>query len=395
MPSDSLGERLREARKRAGMSQRDLARISGVSLSLIRKLEQGERNDTRLETAHRLAAAVRIPTTRLLAAEADSTQPPPADGPQWSAVRAALAEPGRDDVEEPPTVAGVRRSLDTAVMRYASGDLDGMAAVLPPLIRDAEVVAGLDTGHGRTLRMQVMQITGRLMTQTRHYDAAETALDRASVDVPDLLHGAAATNTRCWLLLRRGRLEESRTLAIQWADEAEPRITRATPGELAAWGWLLLRVAASSARDNRPDEADQALSFAEAAAVAMGRRQVRPSAMSLRRFDQVTVQLQRAEHAMVRDKPGAVLRLAADIPLAALPKTSGNRNRHLLDVANAQSRIRKYAEAVETLERIHRDAPQWLPHQRYAKEILGGVVSRRRTLTPQMRVLAEAVRLPL
>lgn len=47
-------------------------------------------------------------------------------------------------------------------------------------------------------------------------------------------------STQCWLLLRRGRLAAAQELATQWADEVEPRISRATPAELSAWGWLLL-----------------------------------------------------------------------------------------------------------------------------------------------------------
>ena len=47
----TLGGRLASARKRRGLSQRELAQASGLSVSLIRKIEQGEREDTRLETA--------------------------------------------------------------------------------------------------------------------------------------------------------------------------------------------------------------------------------------------------------------------------------------------------------------------------------------------------------
>ncbi|WP_335755860.1 helix-turn-helix domain-containing protein [Streptomyces malaysiensis] len=65
--SANVGKRLQEVRKRRGMTQRQLASASGVSLSLIRKLEQGERADTRLETARQLAQALRIPTTTLIA----------------------------------------------------------------------------------------------------------------------------------------------------------------------------------------------------------------------------------------------------------------------------------------------------------------------------------------
>jgi transcriptional regulator with XRE-family HTH domain len=52
----AIGARLREVRKRRGLTQRELARLSEVSLSFIRKLEQGNYSGgVRLETIHRLA----------------------------------------------------------------------------------------------------------------------------------------------------------------------------------------------------------------------------------------------------------------------------------------------------------------------------------------------------
>ncbi|MEV6419090.1 helix-turn-helix domain-containing protein [Streptomyces sp. NPDC051662] len=44
------GKNLKELRKRRGFTQSELAAASGVSLSIIRKLEQGERGTARLET---------------------------------------------------------------------------------------------------------------------------------------------------------------------------------------------------------------------------------------------------------------------------------------------------------------------------------------------------------
>jgi hypothetical protein len=57
--------------------------------------------------------------------------------------------------------------------------------------------------------------------------------------------------------------------------------------------------------------------------------------------------------------------------------------------------MRQYAEGIAVLQEIQVSAPEWLVHQRYARDILGRVVQRRRTLTPEMRALADAVRLPL
>jgi hypothetical protein len=194
--------------------------------------------------------------------------------------------------------------------------------------------------------------------------------------------------------LRRGQLAKARELAAQWADDIEPRVSRAASAELSAWGWLLLRLSAAAVRDNRPGEAEDALRFAHAAAVAMG-REYAPRDNFLRTFGPLTVALKRAENAAVMDKPDQVLSLAARIPTDGLRPTSNNYNRHLLDVADAYARTRRYGESVEVLQGISRTSPQWLPNQRYARDILGRVITRRRTLTSEMRALADVCGVPV
>lgn len=388
-----IGDRLREARKRSALSQRELARASGVSLSLIRKLEQGARQDTRLETLHRLARVLDTTTTALIAEHADDQDPPTPPVPEWAAIRAAL-DGDVPDIEEEPTVEGVRAACAAAIRRYRAADYSGLGMVLPALIRDADALADVSP-QGLTMRMRVLTVTGRLMTQTRQYDAAELALNRAERHIPDQMHAVALINVRCFLLLRRGRLDQARTLAATWADEVEPRLSRATPLEVGAWGFLLLRAAAAAVRDNRVGEAEAALGLAEAAAAVAGQGQSLPHVGLIHEYSRATVDMQRAEFAMVRNAPDEVLRIARGVDFGALPRTGGYRNRHLLDVAQAQVRKRRYVDAVATLMQIQHDAPTWLPHQRYARDIVGQIVARRRTLTPEMRQLADTVRLPL
>ncbi|PJJ02395.1 helix-turn-helix protein [Streptomyces sp. 2333.5] len=393
--SAHIGKRLRDIRKRRGMSQRELAKGSGVLLSLIRKLEQGERADTRLETARQLAVALGVPTTQLVAEEAaDRERAVGVTVDQWGGVRQALLAPGpSDDLDEPPTVDGLRAAVESAQPLFSGDKLAELSTILPPLIRDAAAVA--ESGpEGRAVQMRVMQLTGWLLTQTRQFEAAEVALERSLDASSDRLQSAVTVSTQCWLLLRCGKLSAARELAIRWADEAEPRMSRATPAEMSAWGWLLLRASAASIRDNRPGEAADALRLANSAAVALG-REFAPDNDFLRAFGPVTVALKRTENAMVVDRPDLVLKLAPKIPAKSMRPTSNNRNRHLLDVANAHARTRRYGEAVEILQSIRARAPQWLPNQRYAQDILGLVVAKRRTLTPEMRSLADAIGLPL
>ncbi|UCM87908.1 helix-turn-helix domain-containing protein [Streptomyces marincola] len=398
MSHHDIGERLKRARKHSGLTQHGLAEASGVSVSLIRKLEQGERTDTRLETARRLASALHIPTTRLISGEAEDAEPAQgAEADTWARVRDALTGQGVGDATEAPTLDGVRVGLDNAISAYADGNLDMLSHILPPLLRDAHDLAAVHP-HGRSMRAEIMQITGRLMVQTRNYSLAEQAFTAVERDAPTAVHVAALANHRVWLLLRRGRLAEAAALSIQWADDLEPRLSQATAGELSAWGWMLLRVAATASRDNRPDEADMALRLATAAAATMGRTPTSAAvrrAGFIRRFSRLTVAMQQAEQAMVEERPAAVLSIAKMIDAKRLSPSTGNRNRHLLDVAHAQVLTRRHADAFDTLLTLEREAPQWLPHQRYARDVLGLIIDRRRTLTSDMHRLAHVFRLPL
>ncbi|MGW7270782.1 helix-turn-helix domain-containing protein [Streptomyces sp. NPDC054864] len=391
--STSIGERLRELRKRRGLSQRELAQESGVSLSWIRKLEQGTETDTRLETARKLAHTLRVSTSHLVA---ESSEPgaDTATVDRWAPVRRALETPARaDGLEDAPTVAGVKEALDAAMPLFKGDRFTELGTVLPRLLREADILAEVDP-DGRAVRVRLLQLTGWLMVQTRQFGAADLALDLALDMSADRLQGASTVNTMCWLLLRQGKLSEARELAVQWADDTEPRMSRATPEELSTWGWLLLRVSAASVRDNRPGEARDALRLAHSAAVVLG-REYQPREDFLRTFGPTTVALKRTENAGIVDRPDHVLDLAAKIPTDTLRPTSNNRNRHRLDVADAYAKTRQYAEAVGELNTIWHNSPEWLPTQRYARDILGRVIEKRRTLTPDMRVLADAIGVPM
>lgn len=386
-----IGARLRDIRKRRGLTQKELARAAGVSVSLVSKVEQGVIDDMRLETARQLAVALRVSTTALISR--DEPGPPHAEvRDRWAPVRAALLSPLPDGTTDAPTVAGVSQALTAMETLFAGDRFAELSQVLPPLLRDVDAL-GREDG-ARAVRTRALQLTGWLLVQTRQFEAAEAALTRALDGATDRLDGAATVNTLCWLMLRTGRLSEALSLAVRWADDTEPRLTRATPDELSSWGWMLLRVSAAAVRDNRPDVAEDSLRWARSAGVALG-REYAPATDFLRTFGPVTVQLKAAENASVTDRPDLVLTLAAHVPPGGLRPTSNNRNRHLLDVANAHVSMRDYGRAVEVLEGIRGVSPEWLAQQRFAQDIVGRIIGRRRTLTPEMRTLADAVGAPM
>ncbi len=143
MPDDTtIGQRLQSVRKRRGLTQAELAERSGVSVSLIRQIEQGQRDDTRLETARKLAVALRVATTILIAG-LDAAGPDSGDIDQWEPVRRALEGRPGPQPAEPPTLAGVAAAFHDATALLLDSRYAALRALLPGLLRDADaLVAG-------------------------------------------------------------------------------------------------------------------------------------------------------------------------------------------------------------------------------------------------------------
>ena len=68
----AIGDRIRIARRRARMSQEELARRAGMSLNGVAQLEQGGRTDPHISTLNKLAEALDVPVVELLE---ESTSP--------------------------------------------------------------------------------------------------------------------------------------------------------------------------------------------------------------------------------------------------------------------------------------------------------------------------------
>ncbi|MFI6500221.1 helix-turn-helix domain-containing protein [Nonomuraea typhae] len=393
----SLGDRLRKLRKLRGLSQRDLAVQAGLSVSLVRKLEQGEREDTRIETLRKLAVALRIPTTKLMSDEQQAYTENDAQSEVWTSLLQAINNSEEDtSTEPPPTPNGLAQAIKAAVRLYHEDKYTDLLTVLPMLSRDANALVASDSGTGSPLRARTMQVIGSLATQTRKFDAAEASLEKAMADAENTgnrIEVASAVITWCWLLLRQRRLEEARTLAVEWADAIEPRLSKATDTEIAAWGWLLLRGSAAAIRDNRSDEAEDMMRLALAGAVRIGREHGDYHEY-FTTFGPATVQMKRVENAIVDADPARALRLSVQVP-KTLRVTSNNRNRHMLDVANAHVMMHEYNEALSMLWRLKNEAAEWLPNQQYVRDILSTITDKRRTLTAEMREMADFVHLEL
>jgi transcriptional regulator with XRE-family HTH domain len=384
----TIGQRVRRLRKLRGLSQKEFARRARLSLRTVTTVEQ-DAAPVRIATLRSMAEALRV-ETRDLQSPGVPEQGDPMPGVPWEDVRDALYRPERGDGEPVPereVLAALRSSMPAlAANRYAE-----VRAALPDLIRDA---SGLGE-DGRTAQSRVLNATAWLLTQTRQWEDAMTAGRRALDAAADRGDKLAAANTLCWCLLRQGRLGEAGDLAVEWADLTEPRISSAAVADLAGWGKLWLYVANAKIRNNEPGAAADALRIAAAAAARIG-REVHADASTTRTFGPVTVPMIRAENAVLAGRPDVALAIAGRIPAGGLLHAqSASVLRHRLDVAAAHSQLRDYGRAVEVMSGLRGQAPEWLAQQRYARDVLEGIIRRRRTLSAEMRELAAAVRLDL
>lgn len=387
--TSTTGDRVQRARKLRGLTQRDLARLSRLSLRTVKTVEQ-DAGHPRLETLHAIAKALRVRTSDFtVPGQAEHQQVP---GEPWEDVRDALYQRTPDD-GDPATPQGVLGGLAAMTPAWRAAEYSQVRLVLPGLVRDALSLDGCE--DDRAAKSKTLAAAAWLLNMTRQFEdawaAARLALD-AAPDLPDTL---TAVSMMCWCLLRQGRSAEAGELAVEWADRSEPRFSRATDREMAGYGKMLLYVANAMTTDNRPGDAQDALSLARAAAARIG-RDVPFSPATTARFGPATVLVIAAESAALNWQPDRALAIAERVRGSLHSIEPAQALRHRLDVASAMAMRRDYAGVVDVMSGLRAQAPEWLGNQQYARDVLEGILRRRRgPLTSELRELATAVRLPL
>ncbi|MEU0737998.1 helix-turn-helix transcriptional regulator [Streptomyces sp. NPDC006134] len=406
--SAGLADNVKRLRRVRGWSQEQLAEEADLSVSTVRKLEQG--GHVSMETLAALATAFGVSTSALFASEA----PKPQLGPQDEQNRRNLAElrralmppvglaalaPEPGETVEP---SAVRRRVKDGHALYQADRYSSVARKLPALLRDSEaaVVAlhGVEKQHAMIARAHALLLTGKYLTQVRQYDMAYFALAEAirlARETGQTRLAATGVVGLCWLLLRQDRFDESEQLAAQTAGEVEPRMSRATPEQLALWGELWLRVAAAARRNSRPDEAEHARRMVATAGGAMAREHTDfPTHWSA--FGPVTAAAKAVEDLALAGDARGVLRKAEEGPLS--PKgiknlgrlSTNNWGRHRLDVARAHAQLGSHQDAMDELTGLREEAGEWLLHQPIARRVMEDILKKRkRTLTQEMREMAS------
>jgi FimV-like protein len=394
---DHLGDRLARLRRLADLTQEGLAERSGVSVDVIRKLEQQRKHSARLPTLHKLATGLGVEVTGLLG-DPPALSDGKAESPALVAVRRAImpspltAPPELDDAE-PVSLDLLTAELAEGWTLYHAAKFDQLMSVLPGIISDARHVAAVGRGQqfyaGHAALGKALQLGGHLAIRLGKTDLALASLERAltaadSAERP--LLPPMLCNSMAWAYQRQNRLDDAQELAVHAADGVE-RAGRRSAEQVRVWGALLISAATSSARSGDYDQANDILKIAESAAGRLSRMPPTVNGKLVSVFNRSAVRIERVRLAVQYAHPESALSLARGIRLS--PDTPPSwRTWLLLDVARAYTDIGDAEGAVKSLQSLHRHAPEWMRHHTLAVSIVRDLWAGR-TRPPGLRKLAE------
>lgn len=380
MAIEHLGDRMAKLRRAADLTQEGLAARSGVSVDVIRKLEQHRKHSARLPTLHSLAKGLGVELTALLGDPPGVPSSGEADPPQLVAVRRAIMPP----LFAPPVdPAGVER-LSLPLLRaelaggwtlYHSAEFGRLMDVLPGIIADARLLAAVGNPEqraaGQAALGKALQLGGHLAIRLGKTDLALSALERAygaAGDSSDPLLAPMVSNSVAWAYQRQARLDDARNLAVHAADGVEREHADTSEG-VRVWGALLMSAATSYARSDDYETANDMMVTAEKAADRLAKLPPPVDGKLVSVFSRSSVRIERVRLAVQHERPEEALKLSKGMRLS--PDTPPSwRTWLLLDVARAHTDVGDAEGAVKALEALKRVAPGWMRHHTLAVAIV-------------------------
>jgi transcriptional regulator with XRE-family HTH domain len=375
-----LGDRLAKLRRLARLTQEQVAERSGVSVDVIRKLEQRRKHSARLPTLHALAKGLGAEVTALLGdppAVASNGAPDPPELVELRRTVMPSLVPKFPDMSDLASLslAVLRQEIADGWSLYHDADFARLLTVLPGIIADARLFAAIGNPEqkaaGAAALGKALQLAGHLSIRLGKTDLALSALERATAaagDSGDPLLAPMIYNSVAWAYQRQNRLGDAEELAVTAADEVE-RGNLGSAARVRVWGGLLMSAATSAARMGNYDQARDVMAVAEEGAGRLAALPPEGDGRMLSVFSRSSVRIERVRLAVQHARPEEALALAKGIRLSADIPPSW-RTWLLLDVARAYADIGDAGNAVRTLERLRRVAPAWMRQHTLAVAIV-------------------------
>lgn len=388
----TVGARCAHARKLAGLTQRQLAARANVSLSAVRKVEQGDRPPTPAFTAA-AARALGLSPSDLYG------QPYPATSRAEAAVHAAIPELRRalvafDDNDlptPPPTFDELVTRLDRVREANRRAKFGEATAALPDVLRGLHYVAGIEPAGERRERIMtaLAYAYSKAMLSAHQFgylDLAGLAAERcvwAAAQSGDPLWLVAAEYNRALVLLYAGAYSAGLRVIDRAYIDTEDLPTE--PNTLAVRGALHLRGSILSARAANGQTAEAHLAGARDIAQQLADARFdhygtgfRPSNVDIH---SVSVPVELA------DGTTAVTRAAGlHLPTGTAPSRLGH---HHIDLARAWLLHGDRDRALAALQDARRVAPELTRYHPQVRETVQAMVRAERRRSDNLAAFAR------
>lgn len=376
-PWPPIGENIARLRSLSGLTQERLAERAEVSVDLIRRLEQGNRQTALIGSLYKIANGLDVPLSILL-----SQQPVFSAADAADAVSEAsridglrrLLQPvaGNPEPEAAPvTLPELQQATRESWRLFQAGQIADLAALLPGIIPSAVQLVQALHGRGRDRALveasQLWNVGSAVLTTLGYedlgYAAARQALELAH-QADDALVPLWATAAMEYVLGRQGRLADAEALAVRTAEASEPRFGSADAAHISAWGHVVRLGMMAAVRQERHSQADDLLNLMQMAAHRLGRDYVDDYKVW---YGPTSVGMHAVSRAVESGDFDAALVLAPEVPSEGGTATR-TRMHYLLDVANAQAHGNRPDDAIGTLLMVRRQTPEWLHYQVLPRE---------------------------
>jgi transcriptional regulator with XRE-family HTH domain len=393
LDQDSIGPRVAEARKLRGLTQDGLALLVPCSKSLISQVERGFKPAAPWFVAA-VARALHTDVPQLLGqpyrGTTERTDRLHASIPQirivmnyWDVAPDAEVTPRpltavRDDV------AKVGHYLDT--VNYAQ-----LCAILPGLIEELSAIYHDSTPAGRRVPAELLMyafIAAKSLAYRLGYiDLVSVAAERATwaakqADNPELL--AFAAEERCMVFFATGAYDAGVRFIERAFGQYQPVIS-GSPSGLAIAGSMHLRASIMAARNLRHrNNAWDHLSQAREIGERIGRDTNHYGLI----FGPANVKIHEVATALeLDDADEAIRRSEGFVPPPALPAERSSH--HYIDLARAQLMAGRRDDAVRSLARADKLAPQHTRHHPMARETVAGLIRSHAKVPESLRSMAR------
>ena len=384
MDTFGTGERIAVLRKAAGLTQRQLAERSTISLSLLSKIEIGDR-----AASHAVVAAV----ARALHTTAERVHGQPySDTPQPETIEALRAAVRRYDLPEDDVVPRPVHDLAADVSRAATLRRNAryahLAALLPGLLTELTTAVhqpGDTCRQAWPLLANAYGAAHHLTYRLGYADLAETIADRltwcaSSADDPVLAAVAAWTRANAF----QAAGDYAGGLAL--LDTARTRLERsAANGEASAvvLGSLHLRAVTMASRSRDLGETNDQITWAGVVADRLGHE----AAHHHLTFGPANIVIHRVAARVELGQPREAVGLAErfTVPAGLAATRAGH---HYIDVARGHLAAGDLAATLESLYRARAAAPEQTRCHPMAREATRVLLSRHRRSNAGLTSLA-------